>query len=438
MSRQKQPLPKEFGDFNTLNKDIASQIAGHSPFRGMQSILCTNKANYELFKPCSKRALTYVTQGNLKALHWAINNNPEELFEKHHIIDPRGRIFYKVKVSAYQKIIFLCDADMKHQIIKLIPDTKEMKAQCKAQEEELGKGGADLIKLNKNPLSADFNFNEITEFKQTFTLYDNEQEITFPLLENQDGIIYFQDANKIVHFYYANLETKDIKLLNPSFTSEEDKQDFEAFKISFESMENNSGRRSSNNEHQLIAKTMQCTLIRQGIEYEQNGIVYRDSQSGFQLINAYRTCIRLYEEAELNGQWDKAHDYWRKGVGARQGEEMWLLERICEKDRTFYPLPKHFNNFNRDGFAFYYWAKAVDCAAFSDGELHSGLSSDFALYKVGGGWQVMAGAGVRAPALAGLRVDLIAVCRLVEDAKANIVEFKRGPEPDMLENCSLQ
>ncbi len=122
-------------------------------------------------------------------------------------------------------------------------------------------------------------------------------------------------------------------------------------------MENNSSRRSSNTEHQLIETMLQYKLHRDGIEYEQDGIRYRDSRTSFRLINAYRTCFRLCEEVEAEEESSeeeemsdlekKAHNYWCKGVGKAQGEEMWLLQRICEEGRPFDPLPANFDNFKR-------------------------------------------------------------------------------------------
>ena len=211
---------------------------------------------------------------------------------------------------------------------------------------------------------------------------DIQKEVIFPLFENKDAIIYYQDENSHVNFYYANRETKAIKKLSVCAYTEEDTQAFEAFKLSFAEMENNFSRRSSNTEHQLIETMLQCKLHRDGIEYEQDGIRYRDSRTSFRLINAYRTCIRLYKEADNKRQKKKADKYWCTVVGKAQGEEMWLLQRICEEGRSFLPLPANFDNFKR-GVRIYNSAIESEEDLLQDGKLADELGLIFAIEKGG-------------------------------------------------------
>ena len=125
-------------------------------------------------------------------------------------------------------------------------------------------------------------------------------------------------------------------------------------------MEDNSSRRSSDEEHQLIKRIFNHELHREGILYLQDGIDYHDSRTSFRLINAYRTCLRLYQEfglfrdemrdgreEELDEIEREASDYWRTAVGKAQGEEMWLLQCLCKTDWRSDPLPVNFDNFNR-------------------------------------------------------------------------------------------
>ena len=417
-------IPKDSNNnFRLLPNDIVGELADYLSVQDLIKLMKASITTYNLFKPNLNRALALkalvcVVQGDVDGLVLIAQHKPAVLFDKGEVTDPRQRTFYQV--SAYQLILFLCDEDMKDQILSKIPE--EFTLTCKQQYAEMGSGGTDLIKLDRDPLLvAEEHFKGITEFKINYTLFDNTQhELTFPLLENPDGIIYYQDKKtQEVQFYYANRETKEIKKLSDCVTSEKEQYELEQFKASFDSMENNSGRRSSNAEHQLIAKTLQCTLHRKGILYEQNGILYRDSRTGFNLINRYRTCVRLYEEAEHNGQWDKAHAFWREGVGKAQGEEMWLLQRVCEENRPFYPPPTHFKGFKR-GFVFYNFDSENEEFIFNDGKLAAGLGSDFSLYK--GRVRVARGSYGCGGADA---ADLIAVFRLVEDAKANIVTLKQ-------------
>ncbi len=324
--------------FGTLNEDIVRVIASHSSVNHILSLMSVCKTTYHLFKPnlalvLAPKAQTCVVQGNPEGLALIAKHKPEALFEKGRVIDLRGRIF--PSISAYQLTIFLCDEDMKKTIDPLIPE--ELRKKRQEQYAELGSGGADLIKLDVDPLgAAEKDFNAILTFKTTYTMDDDiQREVTFPLFENKDAIIYYQDKKDNVNFYYANRETKAIKKLSVCTNTEEDIQAFKAFTLSFAEMENNSSRRSSNTEQQLIEKIFKRKLHRDGIEYEQNGIRYRDSRTSFRLINAYRTYIRLYEESKKNGLGQKAYNYWCTGVGKAQGEEMWLLQRICEEGRPY-------------------------------------------------------------------------------------------------------
>lgn len=438
MSRSKEEkalIPKYSSNiFGHLDHDVAGAIANHLPVKELLNLMFASIMTYNLFRPklnmlLAFRARVCVVQGDADNLALIAKHKPAVLFDKGQVTDPRGRIFSHV--SAYQLLIFLCDKNMKDKIKRLIPANLTTIRQ--AQEAEVDKGGVDLIKLDFDPLlMKEQNFKSITEFKTAYTLFDGtQQEVNFSLLENPDGIIYYQDDKNVVHFYYANQTTKEIKKLNVCLNSEEDAKAWDAFKASFKDMENNAGRRSSDAEHQLIEKTLKCSLQRKGIQYEHNGIRYRDSRSTFRLINAYRIYIRLCDEAEQNDQRDKAHTYWREGVGKAQGEEMWLLQRICEKGRPFHPFPVNFNDFKREA-TFYNFHSGKEEFVFVDGKLVVGLGSDFALYKA---WRARA----RAVQAAGAAmVDLIAAWRFIEDAKANIIELEQVPEPNLQASPKLE
>ncbi|WP_233590502.1 hypothetical protein [Legionella qingyii] len=344
-SKQKLSLtPRDpSNDFKFLSKEIEGEIAGYLSIQDLSNLAQSSITTYNLFKPnldiaLALKARMCVVQGDVAGIILIAKRKPDVLFDKGHVTDPRQRNFYQV--SAYQLILFLCDSDMKNQIIPYIPP--KFAATCEQQSAEMGTGGADLIKLDRDPLLvAGEDFQGIIEFKTKN--FRNKHKITFPLLENPDGIIYYQDDKNEVHFYYANRKTREVRKLHVNPSSEQWDQLHELF----DSMENNSGRRSNDAEHQLIAKTLQYSLQRDGIQFEHEGVHYRDSRTGFKLINHYRTCERLYVEADRNGKVDDAHTYWCKEVGKAQGEEMWLLQRICEENRPFDPLPLHFNEFRR-------------------------------------------------------------------------------------------
>ncbi len=426
--------------FRALDSDIAGVITSHSSARDVLNLMYSSITTHNLFKPSlikfiimqlAQKARDCVILGDPEGLTLLVNQKPEALFEKGQATDLRNRIY--PDISAYQLILFYCDKDMKNKIKPFIP--KHLDERRKAQEKEMGKGGNDLIKLDRDPLTiAGENFKGITEFETTYTLVDGTQHtVTFPLMENEDAVICYQDTRKVIHFYYANQKTKGLKKLNACITSDEDKADFDKFKVSFNDMENNFGRRSSHEEHQLIAKILGCTLQRQGIEYEHHGKHYRDSVSPFNLINAYRTCIRLCQEAARNNLSEKeARASWHTGVGKVQGEEMWILQRICE-EKLFYPFHTNFNDFKR-GSAFYNPSSGKREFVAVDGKLVVGLGSDFGLYKGLASSGGCGGGNLCAYKL--YSIDLVVVLRLVEDAKANIIELEQEQSPDLKENSN--
>lgn len=420
--------------FRVFPYGIGGIIAGHLSVKDIIEVLRSSITTHNLFKPnlISQKAKTCVVQGDLQTLKLIAKAKPEALFQKGRIIDPRGRIFYDV--SAYQMIHFLCDVDMKNHITPLIPEKLQKERQL--QIEELGHGGADLIKLSRDPrvIICD-GFGGLTQIQQRFNLINGaQQELSFPLLENVDGLIYYQDEHNEIHFFYVNRNTQTLVELEQHIKSKEDLNAWIALKASFENMELNSARRSSDEEHQLINTIFNRLLTRQGIQYQHNKVRYRDSRTSFNLINAYRKCIRLYAEAEQSQQSANAHSYWRMGVGLAQGEEIWLMQRICEENRRFHPLPAHFDGFERR-VVFVNLGFSREELALSDGNIVAGWGSAFALYKgrlffarcaPGDGW-------IGAPTAA---MDLVAINRLVEDAKALINDSVPKHQNQLKENIS--
>jgi hypothetical protein len=400
--------------FQHLPPEMGGLIARHLHINDIITMTRLSITTHNLFKAdvFAKKAMACVVRGDVATLQLIAKNTPKALFKKGVITDPRGRIFYDV--SAYQLIHFLCDVNMKKQIMPLIPAELELERQ--AQIAELGQGGADLIKLARDPrVIASEGFSGFTQYKQTFPIVNGgHQEIIFTLLENPDGIIYYQDENKETHLYYINRITQTLVELDQNLKSKEEIDALNAFKASFDRMEQNSARRTSDLDHQLINRLFSHMLHRQGIRYQYNKVQYRDSRTPFNLINAYRTSIRLYSEA----QDDISHQYWRTGVGQAQGEEMWLLQRICEKDCRFYPFQADVDKFQR-GVTFVDLSFTQERSVVLGETIVIGLGSEFALYKGrlsfarsarGDGW-------VSAPTAV---MDLIAINRLVEESKAHI------------------
>ncbi len=361
---------------------------------------------------------------------------------------------------------------MKKTIAPLIPERlNEIRQE---QYAELGSGGADLIKLDPDLLcEVEEDFNTILTFKTTYTFGDGTQkEITFPLFENKDAIIY-ENNEDVITLHYANRETQEIRRIWRGYFSEDhtrvtfddtdnasefiySKNERKAlldFILSLEDMEDNSSRRSSDEEHQLIKRLLHRELHREGIRYQQDAIDYRDNCTSFRLINAYRTYLRLYEDYKqfsLKQEYDQLRgneieegldkknkkivkNSWIKGVGKAQGEVMWLLQCLCEKDRPSGPLPVYFDNFTVKRYYEYDNDEDKIHIFLEDGKLDVGLGSVFAICKGGDREDPFKDPFILSTApdesdKDEIVLDMIALCRLVESAKAEVIECEQDQD----------
>lgn len=430
---QSKPITQLF-----TNSDIAPVLADYLPVKEVGRLVQVSTCFNQFFQTnfIKRTTPTHVVEGNVVSLKNIIPRDPSQLFVIHpEIIAPRGQRYFNL--SLFQLMIFLCDDDMKTQIMDLdnvveyLKDEKK-KAIREQQYAEIDCGGADLIKLDQDPhkIIKEKGFKGLTHYKATFTFYDNTQVI-FPLLENPDGIVCYQDENGEKYFYYINQVTETIEPLDKCIIFEEDKEEFEQFKASFDAMEKNSSSRSSIKQHKLIEKVFKHSLVQKGIFYEDNGILYRDYRTPFSLVNVLRKCVRLYREGNLT----EGDACWCE-VGRSQGEEIWLLQKICEKNRPFYHLDKKHKGFNRGCMVETYNANKGKYEMVSIFEKGVIKISGVTLYKV---WpaarasHLHPGKGIDAMAAIS---DLVAICWLIENAKANVIESK--PEQDMQMNWIIR
>lgn len=363
--------------------------------------------------------LSQVVRGNVESVLARVQAKPDLLFIKGQITDVAGQTFYHV--SPYQLILLLCDEDLKVKIESLIP--QDLQAKRTRQLHEMDGGGADLVKIDCDPTTRPFA--EITQYAASYSIPDEDYqaETVFSLLENRDGIIYYHDvASDEVRFYYANQDTQQVELIKTTVTDKDNEQ-FAAFTASLQAMEKNSSKRSSNTEHRLIARTMKgevsgtsIKLERKGIQYQREGIRYCDTRIDFnRLINAYRKCLRLYQE----GKNQEADSVCLDVLGMTQRDVVWLLQRYCERDTPFTLLPDFAALFTRQFLVENYLTSSMS-SLWVDGKLDPGLGVDFALFKIGS-WCAIVDSGAEDLALL---VDLIAVNALIIHAKAAVLSIE--------------
>ena len=89
----------------------------------------------------------------------------------------------------------------------------DLAARRRKQYAEIDSGGAGLVKLNRDPITE---FEDLTRFKTHFLLWQQEPiEVELPLLENQDGIIFYKNPDsRLEYVYYVNQTKKTVTLLN--------------------------------------------------------------------------------------------------------------------------------------------------------------------------------------------------------------------------------
>ncbi len=415
---------------------IEQEYIGRSadmPLERMAELSAVSKTMHDMFQPILNEAklarplLKAVVEGNLEQLINLVQDNPLLLFKKGQIKDPSGQVFYHV--SAYEMIKYVCDNGMLAKVMPLVPDEIrdeggvllcDLKAIQKKQEQSLHYGGADLVKLSFDPAN-------LVDFDLILQYTEESPEATFSLMENPEAILYYKDYNGKSHWYYANQETRTIDPIQPQPKTKEETELFIDLKKSLDAMENNSARRSNDAEHDIIAKTMNTRLVRNGIQYERDGKRYCDTRHDFnRYYNAYLECIRLYK----TGKRDDCNKVLFEKIGGAQKEVMWLLQWYCEKNQPLSTLsdgnsPTLSRSLRVSGL--FHFEKDV----YSNGHFVDGFGSNFAILKFGGStggyiidsWLSWGMKNRDALGLM-LRNDLIAVNRLIEDAKTNVFEFK--------------
>ena len=433
-------------NWDTLPDELGNEFAKYLPLNELAE-LAARKLTHRFFQPIldeAKRAhplLKAVVEANPEELVRLVSANPELLFQKGQVKDPAGQRFYNV--SPYQLMTFLGDARMKQEIMFLVlPMTEAMEKIRLAQYEEIESGGPDLVKMAVDPTQ--LTFDEVLHHTETYRPLGQQIQATFPLLENPDGLIYYKEPGDAgaVHFYYANQDTQTVEEVKLPLDRTPERAALDALIVSMDRMENNSSRRSSNEEHRLIASTLRdpntnqpLTLHRKGIQYDDcEGVRYCDYRIDFnRYYNTNRQCIRLYNEEK----WDEGDRAWLE-LGKRQRELMWRLQFLCQENLPFYPTPNFSDLPNRREFKFYNLNTNKDELVFGAGGLTGDLGSEFTLYK--GLWPSRAAPRAQAVrwwprGACASALDLVAVCRLVEGEKSAVNEFK--PEQDSPQNAGL-
>lgn len=288
--------------------------------------------NESFFSPILNSVHFYllaVVEANPDRLIELMRDDSSLIFAKGKITDLARHTFYDV--SPYQLMIFLSDYDMCQRTIQFILNESdpEMILKLKEQLLEIDIGGADLVRVNRNP--EELSFDDLVQHDVEYQVSGDLYKETFMLLENPDGIVYYQDEDGR-HLYYVNKEDKEVIKLE---VSPEQHLALRDLYSSLDSLEDNSSRRSSNVEYNLIVDILKVSLRRKGIDYTYKGVDYCDTRFNFNVIyNSYKKAIRLYGKSRV----DDANTAWIE-LGMRQKELLWLLQFFCQSGMSFSPNP---------------------------------------------------------------------------------------------------
>lgn len=253
-----------------------------------------------------------VEQGVPATVLAIVSKNPDILFKK----EPFAALS---KPSAFQLMLFSLDWDMLNQMRPFIFASQKSCEKAYEQIRAMQGGGPDLVTMSRDPMTLTF---------RDLMCYGN-----YPLLENTNGIIFCSTTRQ---FFYADQETQSLVPIKLDI-ADSDQNLFDEFVISLSAEEDNSSRRSTNEEHALILRTMKCDLERRGISYTRMGVEYKDTQfPAASIVNAYRKYIRLYNDGAV--PWDEVESAWLD-KGKTLCQEVHLLQRICEENAPFSPLP---------------------------------------------------------------------------------------------------
>lgn len=309
------------------------------------------------FVPSQRTANYLVLTGRPEDLILLLEKDPMMFFKKHEQIkDAAGQVFYDV--SPADLISFICDDDMQMQVSvfakSLPPDAREaFFAKWQEHVALRGRGGADLVMVSGDQ---EPQYASICGVSHTVNRWDETMTTQRSLLKNPDGVICWESRDEKLHWYYANHETQTLEPIDiPLALLETHQEEYDAFSLRMRMIGPFMGtlmaRRSSNQEHALIEEIMRhkksqkpIHLHREGIRYKQDGIDYVDTQYDFnRIINAYLKCISLYNNPYLTDdvQGDRV---WRSVLGHVQREVMWLIQRYCERNRSFWLLADNYKD----------------------------------------------------------------------------------------------
>jgi hypothetical protein len=229
----------------------ASGIGAFLTTREKAALDGTSRQFHGIFKPELKKAkfqklLEYVVRGEQDKAEAILRTEPGLLIERGDVTDYSDRTFHNV--SPWECMLWAMDTRyMGQMMLACIPPGEAgdvIRRQLVAQYDAMQGGGSDLVRLGRAVSPIDMPFDELEKH-----------------FGNEDAVIFWRSQ-----LYYAKKGSPPAVLIAPT-----QRDAFERLKTSFHNIHINKARKSTPEEHDLIAATTHHTLAlgRKGIRYEQ-------------------------------------------------------------------------------------------------------------------------------------------------------------------------
>jgi hypothetical protein len=232
-------LPASIGEF-LGTRDLARLGAASRRFHGV-------------FKPELKKAklqklLEYVVRGEQYKAEALLRTEPGLLIERSDVTDYSDRTFHNV--SPWECMLWALDTRyMGQMMLACIPEGgvgDAIRRELVAQYDAMQGGGSDLVRIGGDVSPIDMSFDELGK-----------------CFDNEDALLFWHDQ-----LYYAKKGSPPAVLIEPTITDAH-RDDFNRLVASLERTPPNKARKSTPEEHALIAATTHHTLGLKGIHYEQ-------------------------------------------------------------------------------------------------------------------------------------------------------------------------
>lgn len=328
------------------------------------------KSIEDAYRTQATELLLSILMGNIEKVLQIARLNPLLLFIKSSISnesyeqDDLFRLSIP-DISPYQCMQWLVDADMFNAVLAL--DSVQTfltigisfcRPKVMQQNAELEGGGYDVIAVTQDPMEVQFD----TLLTYTDTL--DGAPVEYPLMQNNDAIIAYHNQ-----YYIADKNARTVvKLKEDAILDTDDFTNWMDLKTKLANhrhdyRHSNNGRRTDDEQHQLISKALGKSLTRSGIRFSLAGIPHQDTHIPFSLLEISRGYLERPTIKHAEG-------FWVSIIGqAQRLSPIWLLQKTCKHPKD-------------EGRSLHYKTKSKALTSLLPFQQQKGLGFDFGLCHI--------------------------------------------------------